>query len=538
MKDMIQIQPPAERFQLKKLAISQGLPDGNIEPAANSFEPKATQPRNAEQTEKAVSGISQTSATTLVSFVTERFYLFHDGNQAVFCQEKDSGEIFPLDSRQFRDRILACFYQTAGYSLRDQFIREALGTLNGLGRFQGPCLSVSLRTAESDGIYYLDLAAQRESRAVRLRPGRWDIASFPEPMFVRPESMRPLPTPIAGGSIASLWRIVNVPANARLLVLTWLIDCLRPETPYPLLELIGEHGTAKSWTQTALRCLIDPNGCNLRGAPRSAEDIFISARASAILSYENVSHLSPAVQDALCIVATGGGFAKRKLYSNFEESVIDVKRPIILNGISASVTAQDLVDRTISIELPVIAERREAVEVWNEFTQLAPALLGALLDIAAQALNILPTVHLPPERRPRLLEYARLGMAVAQVMGGEPEDFLREFSASRQESLLRTIDESPVATAIQQLIQDRPDGVTESVKALLVLFEKYRSPGSDVWPKSPKALGDAMRRAAPALRQFGIQCKCLGKGSGGIVRWMISKGTPQPGSPRVDPELL
>ncbi|MBF0675116.1 hypothetical protein [Pseudomonas sp.] len=524
------VQSAAKHFQLNNLATAQGLSDTNNEPAAVSFETLPAEPHNDAQTDKPSSSIGQNPATSLVRFVTERFHLFHDDNQVAFCQDRSTGEFFALESRQFRDRILANYYQANGHSLREQPMREALGTLTGLARFQGPCLSVSLRTAEYNGAYYLDLAAPGESRAVRLRRGSWDIISSPETVFIRPESMQPLPLPIPGGSIDPLWRLVNVPHSARLLILTWLIECLRPETPYPLLELIGEHGTAKSGTQRILRCLIDPNGCNLRGVPKCAEDIFVSARASAVLSYENVSHLSASMQDALCIVATGGGFAKRKLYSNFDESVIEVKRPIILNGIAVSVTAQDLVDRTISIELPVIAERREANEIWYEFELLAPSLLGALLNIAAKALEALPTIQLPPERRPRLLEYARLGMAVAQVMGGEPDDFLREFDASRQLSLLRTIDESPVAMAIQELIKDHPEGVTDSVKNLLILLEKYRSPGCDSWPRSPKGLGDAMRRAAPALRQFGIQCKCLRKGSGGIIRWMISKSGPQPGA--------
>ncbi|WP_417779592.1 hypothetical protein [Stutzerimonas xanthomarina] len=516
---------PEERFQLSKHATKVGLPSAEFESSEASTNTMPARLQSTKQIEGG-SGSPQGQSSSIVKFVTDSFDLFHDPGHVVFCRDRSSGKVFALDSTPFRDRLQGCFYKADGRSPREQSVREALGTLAGIGRFESPCLAVDLRTAGAYGQYYLDLAILGNSQTVRIRAGCWDIVSFPEIMFIQPESMLPLPYPIAGGKIEPLWRLVNVPRSARLLVLTWLIDCLRPETPYPLLELIGEHGTAKSGTQRVLRCLIDPNGCNLRGVPRSAEDIFVAARASAMLSYENVSYLSAPMQDALCIVATGGGFAKRTLFSNFDESVIDVKCPIILNGIAASVTAQDLVDRTISIELPVIAERREASELWHEFQQLAPSLLGALLDIAAKALEILPTVQLPPEKRPRLLEYARLGMAVAQAMGDEPEAFLREFNATRQETLLRTIDESPVAAAIQELMSDRAEGVADSVKGLLVLLEKYRPPNCDSWPRSPKGLGDAMRRAAPALRQFGIQCTCLGKGSGGVVRWAISKSRP------------
>ncbi|MBK60362.1 MAG: hypothetical protein CML01_16450 [Pseudomonas sp.] len=475
----------------------------------------------ADPDEDKLADSKQSQASQLVAYVKARVELFHDRNKEVFARDLSTGEVRRIDSRQFRDWLVASYYKDAGKSARDQSVRESLSTLAGLGRYDCECQPVHIRVAGSAGRYFLDLAEPGQSRAICIEPGRWSIVKSPAAMFIRPEAMQPLPTPTPGGSIEPLWRIANIPEEQRLLVLAWLIECLRPDTPFPLVELMGEQGTAKSTAHTALRRLLDPNACDLRSAPKSAEEVFIGAGASWIVCYENVSHLSPLVQDALCTIATGGGYAKRKLFTDSDESIINVKRPVGINGISASVTAQDLIDRTISIEMPIVKERVEVTGLWQAYEAERGPLLGALLDTAVKALALLPSMRLPPGDKPRLVEFALLGMAVAEAVGKPAAAFMAQFNASRQESIARTIDASPVAGAILEWYECNPRGKRASAKMLMEEMVKYRPPYCDTWPKSPKGFADAMRRAAPALRQLGIECRSLGK-IGGAVTWQIA----------------
>lgn len=464
---------------------------------------------------------SQSQSSALVAFVEAHALLFHDQNSDVFAQDMGTRETRRLDGRQFRDWLVANFYQTTGKSPRDQSVREALSTLAGLGRFNGECRDVHVRVAKHEEAYFLDMAEAGQSRAIRIEAGRWEIIGDPPVRFVRPETLRPLPEPLRGGDLNVLWKIVNIPRHARLLVLAWLGECLRPDTPFPLLELIGEQGSAKSTTQTVLRRLIDPNACDLRAAPKAVEDIFVSAGANWLVSYENISHLSAPMQDALCVLATGGGFAKRKLYSDADESVIVVKRPVVLNGISVAVTAQDLIDRTLSVETPVILVREESTDLWRIFNAEHGRLLGSFLDVIAMALARLPDIHLPPAERPRLAEFARFGMAIAEAHGKTGADFMAQFNASRQESIARTIDSSPVAAALIDWFDSRNRLIASMpLKSLFMDIEKHRPHGTDTWPRSAKGFGDALRRAAPALRQMGIECRSLGK-IGSYVSWEI-----------------
>jgi hypothetical protein len=476
-------------------------------------------------------GGNQSQASALVAFVEAQVELFHDQNSEVFAQDLITRETRRLDSRQFRDWLVANFYQTTGKSPRDQSVREALSTLSGLGRFNGECRAVHVRVGQQDDAYFLDLGEPGQSRVVRIEAGRWEIVSDAPVRFIRPETLRPLPIPLHGGDLNVLWRSVNIPEDARLLVLAWLCECLRPDTPFPVLELIGEQGSAKSTTQSMLRRIFDPNACDLRAAPKTVEDVFVSAGANWLVSYENISHLSAPMQDALCVLATGGGFAKRKLYSDADESVIVVKRPVVLNGISVAVTAQDLIDRTLSVETPVITVREETTDLWRTFNAEHGRLLGALLDVMAAAMARLPDVQLPPAERPRLAEFARFGMAVAEALGKSGSQFMAQFNASRQESIARTIDASPVAVALIDWFDAR--GKRTATMAIKTMFQeieaKFRPPGTDAWPRSAKGFADALRRAAPALRQMGIECRSLGK-TGSYYQWEIKAREHLPNS--------
>lgn len=475
----------------------------------------ATQP-----TEDDGSGRKRGQTDLLVAFVRERFTLLHDKNGDTYAQDNSTGEVSRTAGRQFKDRVTAAFFQHHGLAVREQAWRESLTTVQALARYEGELTAVYIRVAGGDGCYWVDLCQPGNSRAVQIDAQGWRIVERAPVVFVRCESMQPLPDPVHGSSIEPLWNIANVPQPMRPLVLTWLLDCLRPDTPYPGLELVGEQGCGKSTTAEALRRLVDPNGCNLRGAPKSIEDVYVAAGQNHIVAYENISHLNAPMQDALAILSTGGGFAKRRLFTDADEHVINVRRPWLVNGISVCVTQQDLVDRVVSVECPVIEVRQSSTKQWQAFETALPGLLGALYSLFAGALRELPNVQLAKADRPRLVEFVTMGMAMHQACGEDPAKFLNQFKKTRIEAVARTLDASPVASAVTEFLEKNPQGIEAPVKSILQHLENFKPMGAEAWPRSPKGLGDALRRAAPALRQLGIECKSLGD-IGGKVHWLL-----------------
>lgn len=233
-------------------------------------------PTTAAGSEDEPEGAKDSLSSQLVAFVLERCELFHDESGDAFALVHTVQETYRLTSTKFKSWLMAEFYKASGKAARDQSVREAMQVLDGLAQHDGEQKPVHIRVAQVDGAIYVDLAQPGSSMAAKIEAGQWALVQDHPVRFLRPDTMRPLPMPVVGAAgMDALWQFVNVPQDARLLVLAWLLECLRPDGVFPVLELLGEAGSAKSTTQRYLRMLIDPNASNLRSPPKSTEDVLL-----------------------------------------------------------------------------------------------------------------------------------------------------------------------------------------------------------------------------------------------------------------------
>lgn len=472
----------------------------------------------------------ETVADKLIALARSQCRFVRDAQREPYAVFEVAGvrQVHGVLSSGFSDYLSHAYYTQHDRAPTETSLKVALATLRGQAQFEGEACEVFTRIAKTEAGYWLDLCNDAW-QCVHVTATGWAVvAGEGAPLFTRSASMRPLPVPERGGTLDALWPLVNIPEADRQMVLAWMLECLRADTPHLVLELVGEQGSAKSSTQRALRRLIDPNQADLRAAPKTVEDVWIAARNSHMVSLENLSHLPPQYQDALCVLATGGGYSTRTLYTSAEETVLELRKPIVLNGISVIVTAQDLLDRCLHIDLPTIHSRELAGDMEARFEAARPALLGALLDLFVKVLATLPSVSIPPEQRPRMADFAALGEAVFRVHGKPVGAFLARYSDMRKDGVMRTIDASPVGAAVTAYLAAVPGGFNGTLSELLDRLDRYR-PHGEAWPRSPKGLGDALRRLAPALRLIGFECKSLPK-TGGVIRWHIFS-RPQPAEP-------
>ena len=466
------------------------------------------------------------AASAIIEMAAEHCSYIHDpdGEAYVLLTVGSIRQCHRLESKAYIEWLSYQYYRSESTAPSDTSIKAAVAAMTGKAKFEGEQHEVFTRIAKHDGAYWLDLCND-QWQAVRITPQGWQVIDNPPVIFVRGASMRPLPMPIQGeGNLDALWQMANIPEADRLMVVAWLIECLRPETPFVVLELSGEQGSAKSSTQSVLRDLIDPNKSNLRTAPKQKDDVFISAQNSHMVSFENLSHLSADYQDALCSLATGAGYATRTLYTNADETTIELKKPIVLNGISVVVTAQDLLDRTLHIDLPMLASVSTEADLADYWEANHAATFTGLLDAFSRALAQIDRVDLSGEKLPRMADFTILGEAVYRAHGQPPKAFLHDYRERRKEGVHRTLESSPVAVAMLDLLDQRPQGFVGTVKGLLYELELLSSEYSqNGWPKSPKGLGDVIQRLKPAFRQIGVLLEKDSKPSRDGVRCTLKR---------------
>jgi hypothetical protein len=438
--------------------------------------------------------------------------LFHDGEYRAFASFEVGGhqETWPIRSRQFKLWARGLYFKETGAAPNGHAVADAVAALEARALFgeESDTLQVKLRVAGNEpSAIHLDLGDDHW-RGVTVTPDGWRVTEAHPVRFRRGHGMTALPDPVRGGSVERLRPFLNVEGDGFLLVVGWLLAAFRPPpTPYPTLALHGEQGVAKSTMSRVLRALIDPSSVPLRATPHDVRDLMISASASWVVAFDNLSHLQPWLSDALCRLATGGGFSTRQLYTDDEEMLFDAQRPVILNGIGELTTRSDLLDRSLLVHLPTIPKsaRRREDEFWAAFERERPYILGALLDAVAYALANVGSVRL--ESPPRMADFAAWMCAAEPALGWEPGSFLRAYEANRGQSHELAVESSLVGPAVRDLAELGFEGTASEMLERVKDLVDERAQRQRDFPSSPRKLAGDVRRLAPNLRALGYDVR-------------------------------
>lgn len=452
-------------------------------------------------------GKPKSQASVLVE-VAQDAELFHTSDGDTFATIPVNGhrETWALKSRGFRDWLSKRYYESEGSIPNSQATQDALNTLQGLARHDGPEFEVHTRLAEKDRCIWLDLCDE-EWRVVRISADGWEVMREAPVKFRRTRGMRALPAPVKGESISLFRDLVNASDADWTLLISWLVTAFRPGYPFPVLVIHGEQGSAKSTVSKMLRELVDPNAAPLRSEQRDERDLMLAATNGWVVALDNMSRLSAWLSDALCRLSTGGGFATRTLYENDEETLFTATRPIIINGIEELATRSDLLDRSVIVNLPAIPpeKRKTEGEFRREFEFMRPFILGSVLDGVSNASRNVDSVRL--EQKPRMADFAVWATAAEESFELKRGAFISAFMGNRESANELALEASPIAATLVDFIQKAGHWTGKPSE---LLDELNRCASEDTkrqqgWPKRSNTLSGAIKRIAPNLRAAGIE---------------------------------
>ncbi len=473
---------------------------------------KRKRPPHQSKTEKreaAIRAVRQRAESQALEF-------FCDDQRRAYATLPTTGhrETWAIRSREFALWVMAILYEMLGAAPKS-LIARCLDEFEMYAICRGPMHQVHVRTAERDGAIYVDLGNERWE-VVQITASGWHILDDSPVKFRRPMGLAALPCPQGGGNIRDVLGFLNVRAQSEVLLLAWLTYALVPGNSYPVVALSGSQGSGKSTITRVLRELVDPSIAPLTTVPRSERDLAIAATNSHLIAIDNLSEISSKLSDAICRVVTGGSFRTRELYTNDSEMIFTYRRPLIMNGIEELPVRPDLLDRSIIIHVEPIPEnrRRDERNFWQDFKDIRPQLFGRMLDIIRIGVKRLPDVRL--SFAPRMLDFARWGVAVEEAMEFERGAFLEAYRSNLEDANAAALDASPIAEALNRFLEkDRHvfrSRALELLSGLRSFLERFQPEYPELgqllkhprFPQSANQLSAELARIEPNLKKLGI----------------------------------
>jgi putative DNA primase/helicase len=415
------------------------------------------------------------------------------------------GEPVPLTSRCY-SWLRRLMWEEEGRSVSGEYLKMAAGTLSAHAEFSGESRELYTRAAWHEGVLYYEL---RPGKVVRVGPGGWTFEAKPPVLFRRYVNLKALPDPEAGGSLDLLDGLVNLKSERdRRLFKAYLATLPLEHLARPIFNASGAMGSGKTTIGRVAKRTWDPTAPEtVRFDPR---DFLQKAMHAYIVMLDNQNTIPEWASDTLCRLVTGEADSKRRLYTDDEDVIIELRRAVILNGINVPTERGDVLDRSLVVELERIpdAERKTEEQIWERFEEEHAKLLGALFDVLSRAIAFKPSIKL--SRRPRLADWGEYAAAVYEVMGWGSETFLNDWDEVVRVQNQATLDGSPVAQAIIKFMEDEEEYTATSSELHSKLKVVAATLGVDVerdkaWPKSARWLWRRIKEVLSLLVAAGIE---------------------------------
>ena len=467
------------------------------------YEGKKSRNKNLKEEKKSQADIMIEMA------MNEEDEFFHDELNEKYVAIKRGGNplVLKINGQDYKSFLVKRFFKETKKAPSKDSINQAVSVLEALAQYDGEEINVAKRCTERDGAIYYDLG-DKEWSFIKITKEGWKIDNSGQILFTRRKTMKPQVLPEEYDDISIINKHYRFKTDEDKILHTVSTVTKFLSIGNPIIVYHGEKGASKTTTMRMDRSIVDPSARDVISMPKSATDLSLVLHNNYLPCFDNIDSISAEKSDILCTAATGGGFSRRKLYTDDEENIYEYKVPVILNGINVVATRPDLLDRSLLLGLERISEdeRKEESEVWEEFNRDKPKMLGAIFNTISKALTIYPNVKL--KKLGRMADFTRWGYAIAEACGIGGEKFLKAYLNNQYKANDEAVSSNPIATAIIRLMEKTQHFEGSASRLLEVLNSIAEDEKIDIqsklWAKEPNVLSRRLNELKSNLLMEGI----------------------------------
>jgi hypothetical protein len=366
----------------------------------------------------------------------------------------------------------------------------------------GRCIEVDLGTDTG-------MAIRVAAESVTIAP--------PRSCFVRSRGIGGLPAPglqsptveQAQDIQREIGQTLNLSPDQVKLFMAYAIGCWMPEGPYPVLYVRGAEGSGKTMIAEALRAFVDPNAAQWTSLQGGYDKLVHDATWTHLQVYDNISTaiFSRRYSDLISQISTGTAIRWRQGGIGGDENILEITKPVVLNGTDDFITQPDLLSRVVKLDIAALEGRAliGAGELRQAILNLAPRVVSLMAHALSRALQVQQQVVV--QTTSRMAHWVQTITACEDVLGWSPRTFQNLYEGNREEARADRRAGSSFVTGILQFMENRQEwqgSATQLCEDLTTGLSPHLRMSRD-WPRGAVGVGAALSREESALSQAGIQ---------------------------------